>query len=641
MAASDNKELKIFKLNRLRFSQLWEDAVDWVKQTYNVTNEQFTLASPFAQLLHVILHLGRMILYYIEDSITGLNIKTAYRPDQIRGLARLSGHNAGRAIAARGAIRIVYKDTGNIDFNGKVCFIPNKTKILSAVNGATYTILFGADTAQITMNAGNFVQATIVQGTIKYQQATAVGGELQSYNFAERNYADIDEFFINIYVNGERWDKVESLIDMGYNQKACIVKTGITGGIDVIFGNGVMGKIPIAGSTIYAEYVVTDGAGGNLPKSVLSQSTDLMQLQGVGYMKDGTEVSLLDNFNVECETDIIFGSAQEDITLTQLIAPHASRSFVLANDVNYRYFFKRMNMFSTVEIIKGYTQKDANQMAKLNYEIYSKLYNNTFNEWQETVSVYGEQSSEAKNLYNELQNITNKKNIAEQQINDTDMQDNTVYLLLIPDISKRISTSSNYFTCNEELFTLTEEEQENILNLIENTGQRIITIENKILQPKTPRFAVNVQVKIWEGYELSSIYSSCMSALSNYLISLKRKDIIPVSDIIALFEGIDGIDSVRVWFDADENNNKIYGKNDFYGIDEYGDIILTREFIDINGNTKTVNDILPLIRGGFMSPDGVEYSDVQQMDTLSAFNISLIEYTQKTTLNLENYSALT
>ena len=43
-----------------------------------------------------------MIFYYIEDSITGLNIKTAYRPDQIRGLARLAGHNAGRAIAAQG-----------------------------------------------------------------------------------------------------------------------------------------------------------------------------------------------------------------------------------------------------------------------------------------------------------------------------------------------------------------------------------------------------------------------------------------------------------------------------------------------------------------------------------------------------------
>jgi hypothetical protein len=88
-----------------------------------------------------------MVFYYIEDSITGLNIKTAYRPDQIRGLARLTGHNPGRAIAARGAVRIMYQDTGNLDLNGNVCFIPNKTKLLCAINGATYTILFGADTA--------------------------------------------------------------------------------------------------------------------------------------------------------------------------------------------------------------------------------------------------------------------------------------------------------------------------------------------------------------------------------------------------------------------------------------------------------------------------------------------------------------
>ncbi|MBO6273854.1 hypothetical protein J6O48_13940 [bacterium] len=88
-----------------------------------------------------------MILYYIEDSITGLNIKSAYRPDQIRGLARLSGHNAGRAISARGAIKLIYKDTGNMDLNNNVMFIPNKIKILSAYTGMTYTVLFGADSA--------------------------------------------------------------------------------------------------------------------------------------------------------------------------------------------------------------------------------------------------------------------------------------------------------------------------------------------------------------------------------------------------------------------------------------------------------------------------------------------------------------
>ena len=75
-------KLKIFHLNRIKYDQLWNDALTYIKQTYSAVNEQFTSASPFAQLLSVILHLGRMIFYYIEDSITGLNIRTAYR--QIR-----------------------------------------------------------------------------------------------------------------------------------------------------------------------------------------------------------------------------------------------------------------------------------------------------------------------------------------------------------------------------------------------------------------------------------------------------------------------------------------------------------------------------------------------------------------------------
>lgn len=633
-------DLKIFKLNRLKYEELWSDAITWVKKTYNTTAEQFTMASPFAQLLSVILHLGRMVFYYIEDAITGLNIKTAFRPDQIRGLARLSGHNAGRAIAARGAVKIMYVDTGNMELNSQVCFIPNRTKILSAFGGLTYTILFGADTAQITMTAGNFVEATVIQGTLKYQAATAAGGPLQSYNFTERNYADIDEYFINIYVNGELWDKVDSLIDMGFDQKACIVKTGINGGIDVMFGNGTMGRKPAQGSTIYAEYVVTDGAGGNLPKDIMNSDT-YFEIQGVGYTKEGNEVSLNDNFKVICQTDIIFGSAPEDIALTQLIAPHASRSFVLANDINYRYFFKRMNMFSTIEIIKGYTQKEANYMAHLNYDVYNTMYKNTFTEWQEAVSVYGEHSNEAEHIYEQLQDVLSKRNFAKQQIEDTNLADNTVYILLLPDLSKRISTSSNYFTADERLFTLTNDEQENILNLIDNSGQRIITVENKMLQPKCPRFAVNAQVKIWEGENIRSIYSACLNALSTYFINFDRNDIIPVSDIVALFEAIEGIDSVRVWFDADVENQNIYCAKDFYGIDEYGDIVLTRSYVDINGNGKDVRDILPIIRGGFTSPDGTVYSAVQSYDSLSAFNLTLIEYTQKRKLTLENYKPIT
>lgn len=298
-------------------------------------------------------------------------------------------------------------------------------------------------------------------------------------------------------------------------------------------------------------------------------------------------------------------------------------------------------MFSTIEIIKGYTQKQANYMAQLNYDVYNTMYKNTFSDWQDAVSVYGEQSDEAKELYNNLQDILSKRNFAQQQIEDTDLADNTVYLLLIPDLTKRISSSSNYFTVDESVFTLSTDEQNNIINLIDNSGQKIITVENKILEPKTPRFAVNTQVKIWEGYNLQSIYSACLNALSNYLIKFTRKDIIPLSDITALFEAIDGIDSVKVWFDADVENENIYCERGFYGIDSYGDIILTRTYQDYNGNSKDVRDILPLIRGGFTSPDGVEYSDTQSLDSLSAFNMQLIGYTQNNKLTLENFKTIT
>jgi len=86
---------------------------------------------------------------------------------------------------------------------------------------------------------------------------------------------------------------------------------------------------------------------------------------------------------------------------------------------------------------------------------------------------------------------------------------------------------------------------------------------------------------------------------------------IPISDIISIFENdVPGIDSVRAQFVASVENNEIYGKRDgkpFDGIDEFGDIILTRYITDHNGQYIPVRDILPLVRGGFNDKNGVYY----------------------------------
>ena len=61
----------------------------------------------------------------------------------------------------------------------------------------------------------------------------------------------------------------------------------------------------------------------------------------------------------------------------------------------------------------------------------------------------------------------------------------------------------------------------------------------------------------------------------------------------------------------------------------------------MNNNSKDVRDILPILRGGFTSPEGVVYSNVQSYESLSGFNLTLVEYTSNNKLTIENYTPLT
>ena len=70
-----------------------------------------------------------------------------------------------------------------------------------------------------------------------------------------------------------------------------------------------------------------------------------------------------------------------------------------------------------------------------------------------------------------------------------------------------------------------------------------------------------------------------------------------------------------------ENNSKIYG-DEKYGIDEFGDIILSRYLTDVNNNQIEIKDILPLFRGDFISVNGVEYGD-DIYDGICPINITL------------------
>lgn len=620
---SNNPRFEFFKTSRVKFSELYADALNFIKASYDDIGQYFTMASPMGQLLQVILHLGRMILYYIEDSITELNIQTASRPISVKGIASLTGHNPSRGMAARGTLKFTYNGT-KLDMYGNTVSIPNYTQLSSTINGLTYTVVLSSEQINLDLtNINNTVTVNIVQGKIEYQQATGTGDPLQSFNFQNKKGAAIDNFFVNIYVDGKRWIIKDSILDMSFQEQSCLVKTGQTGGIDVFFGTGYNGAVPRLGATILIEYLLMDGESGNLqtPSTTLISNWKFLTK---GYALNGEEIDLNKILNVSIKNDIIFGTLEEPLYLTRLLAPHTSRSYTLANTNNYIYFIKKLNMFTIVDAVPGfatfedqYTLDKYNQ-AKTNYE-------NINEQYRRSVSTVGANSNNTIVLKTQLDNAQNEVYKWKLAMNEQKKNDNTVYLFLIPDVNKRISAAQNYYTCSLDSFKLTNNEKTAILDLIEDSGQRILTVDNAIMDLKYPRFVLNVTLIIYTGYDFDTIRENIITATSDYFLKNTRRDRIPQSDIVRIIEGIDGVDSVSVWFDTDRNNISIY-KNS-YGLDEYGDIILERNVIDAFGNKVPVKDLYPIIRGGFESPQGVYYDDSIEKNKLSSVNINLRGYT--------------
>lgn len=594
---------KIFSLNRLKLDELTEDVFTYLKRVYNTTGNEFTDASPFVQIIKVILNLGRMIFYYIESSITELNINTAFHERSIKGLSVLTGHNPSRGISARGSLTMTYNKSSNIE--GQNITINNYTKIKNNSNNLTYIIVFSNNNMQLTIGAHDSnIEIPIIQGTLKYQQATGTGYGLQSFNFAASNTETIDNFFINIYVNGERWANVTSLLDMAYNQKACIIKTSINSGVDVYFGTGELGMIPPQGSSIICEYLLTAGEAGNI---LSSTDNDYWEFEDSGYDINGNYINLNEIYNLSTKTDIIFGTAEENIEITRQIAPYTSRSFVLANATNYKYFLSKLNIFSTIDAFSGFNILE-NSKIESQYLEAKNNYNNIKESYLAQLNLTGKSSNDTITLYNKLTTAKNTLDILEIKYNESKLDDNIIYLYLIPDITKRIDNTENYFTCDISKFTLTETEKTGIINLIEDSGQKISIIENRIIDPIFAKFAINIFIQMWSNYDFNSVKSTIISVVSNYLISNTRRDRIPVSDIIKIVENVSGVDSVSILFDADTNNQTYYGSGN-YGIDNYGDIILQRNIIDKLGNIIELNDILPLFRGAFTSYNDIDYLD--------------------------------
>jgi hypothetical protein len=349
MAETLSPKYKLFKGLSLNAAELYRESVQFLQQKFNNKGDIFTLASPFGQLLMVLHNLTELTLFYIEDSITELNIYEADRPSSVYSLAALAGHNPSRAISAVGSINV--KPGPKPDLTrvpGNKLIFTKYMNINCENNGLNYVLELPGDEARLNMSGNTGLNFSIRQGRLQQQTLVGTGQPFQSIQIGYPNNFLIDQFLVNIYVNGDKWQEFQSMLDIPRTANGYIAKTGITNGLDIFFGNGAFGKIPENGSIIVVEYLVTEGQVGNLNTDSLSSLKFTFTDTGLNML--GEEVTLSDMITVSCINAPNFGTNPESLQLTRLIAPKTSRNFALVNIENYEILMRKLQMFSSVRV---------------------------------------------------------------------------------------------------------------------------------------------------------------------------------------------------------------------------------------------------------------------------------------------------
>lgn len=344
-----NNNRKILKFSSITFSNIKLEIENYLRKTYNKADQLFSPASPYGHVIQVTEQLYELSMLYLKNTISQFDMSNVNSTNSkiIRSNAIVAGHNPSRNISATGILKFVLR-AGTVieeDIPGSKITIFNKTAMKNKTNGLEYFIdLGGSDKITYAVNNNSTYIINITQGKYEYTDFTGTGNINQSYSINIPGSKEVENFNFEVTVNGDVWGSRKHLYDIMADEQACVVRTGFTGGIEVIFGNGSFGAIPPIGSIIRVSYVVSDGSNGNIFRRTVNDWNILDDIID-GF---GNTIELSQYFDISIMADINFGANSESVEFTRNILPITSQNFVLGLPQQYAYQIKRLGVFSHV-----------------------------------------------------------------------------------------------------------------------------------------------------------------------------------------------------------------------------------------------------------------------------------------------------
>jgi len=558
----------------ISFTRAKQEVERYLREQHNKSGVLFSPASPYGQILSVIENLHSLSMLYLKNTIDQFDIGSSTSGDVInerviKNSAILAGHIPSRAISSTGTIRLISKTSVNIEdeiANGQIV-LPNRFTIKNKTNSLYYSFNLGRDQIVQKVNPSQSILIPIIQGKWESKTFTSDGTISQTINVLELSEKDIENFNVEVSVNGNVWVNKSHIYDLLPDEEAVVVRTGFNGGVDVVFGNGNFGKIPQIAQPIVVRYLTTDGSLGSIFRRTANDWTFIDDIIDA----NGGVVDIDKVFDVDIYTDINFGADAENARFTRSLLPISSNNFVLALPQQYAYHIKRLGVFTHVNA----------------------------EEKQGTIFIY----------------LTPNIKLFKRQEED--------YF----SIPIRTQTSSGGVVTYSSAFDLDNYEKNKIIEYLRSGGNIQLTRKFIIKSPILSFYSMNVYVMRYSDATQDSVNSQILTAISDYFLDLKRIDRIPKLDIIRLLSNIRDIHSVDIQFVCKKNEE--YHRDGALGL-EYSNLNFnsssntnisfpsSSSLYDpskVIGLDPVLGDIifeaseLPILRGGWYDRNGVYYSD--------------------------------
>ena len=327
--------MKLFSQMEMKYQAFTNAVKNYLSKTLPNFGTSYGNNTIFGQLINVVTSSVQNMLLYIEDAMTEQNKYTAQRKKSIYSLASQSGYQPFLGKAAGVALNISFVPNNTEHLN---VMINNKTPLVCTQNGLLYNILLPQETIVLSLDKDNSSrQIYAVQGRFETQSFMSRGGDFYTQNF---NYAgNIDTEYIEVKINGEKWEYCSSVYDMEPNHKQWTYRVSLAGGIDLIFGNQIYGRALKADDMISVTYLLHDGSLGNVDVNTETYFVFNDALQDLsGNEVDGNNVFNITFASLDAVTS---GSNSETIHQVKQMIGLNSRSFVLSSADNYKTFINR------------------------------------------------------------------------------------------------------------------------------------------------------------------------------------------------------------------------------------------------------------------------------------------------------------